>query len=134
MLNLEPYTKKWYEYLKEGKIMGVRCKRCGGYEFPPVPICNSCSCTEMEWVEMSGEGELFSFAFSGMGVYPYTDEPVFCGYFKLDEGPEFVSWLLDADFKPAAQEVLLKQIPIRVKAEIKELDENVSWPVFRIVK
>ena len=134
MNNIGPYTKMWYDYLKQGKIMGTKCKRCDGHEFPPVPVCNSCSSTDVEWVEISGGGELFSFAFSGMGVYPYTEDPVFCGYFKLDEGTEFISWLLDVDSKPAAQEELLKRMPVRVKAEIMELDENVSWPVFRIVE
>jgi len=130
MTKMEPYIKNWYDQLRDGKIMGVKCKRCGTYEFPPVPICNSCSGVDMEWVEMSGEGELMTFSFSPMGIPPYHTDPVMGGYFKLKEGPAFVSWLLDVG--PDDQQDLFTRLPVAVHAEIKQLDENISWPVFRV--
>jgi len=130
MTKMEPYIRNWFGYLKEGKIMGVKCKRCGAYEFPPHPICNSCSGTDMEWAEMSGEGRLTAFAYAPMGVPPYFTDPVMGAWIKLKEGPAFMSWLLDVGGDN--QEELLKRLPLDVKAEVKKLDENVSWPVFRI--
>lgn len=134
MSALEPYIKKWYDSLRAGQILGVRCNRCGAYEFPPVPVCNTCSATDVEWAPISGNAELYSFAYSEMGVAPYTDEPVMCGYFKLAEGPELISWLMNADESRDAQEALLARLPVAVRAEIREMDENISWPVFRLVE
>ena len=59
---MEPIVKKWYDGLNEGKLLGLKCKRCGTVEFPPFPVCNTCSCTDLEWIEISGEGMMDSFA------------------------------------------------------------------------
>lgn len=130
MAKMEPYVKTWYDHLNDGKLMGVKCQRCGSYEFPPLPVCNSCSGTDVRWVEMSGEAELTTFSFSPIGIPPYHAEPVMSGWFKLDEGVVFMSYLLDVGVD--TQEELLGLLPVPVQAEVKQIDENVSWPVFRI--
>jgi uncharacterized OB-fold protein len=130
MVVMEPYIQNWYNYLGDGKIMGVKCRRCGKYEFPPLPVCDSCSGTEMEWVEMSGEAEMFTCAYSPLGIPPYHMNPVINGWFKLKEGAIFMSTLEDANFD--SYEDFVKRLPLAVKAEIKQMDEDVSWPVFRL--
>lgn len=133
MATMEPIVKKWYDTLKEGKIMGLKCKDCGVIEFPPVPICNSCSCTDMEWVEMSGEGELLTFCFSPMGVYPYHSDPVLTGFARLKEGVQFASVFNDAT--GADQQMLMERLragSVPIKLEITKLDENISFPNLRL--
>lgn len=56
------FVKQWYDYLEQGKIMAVRCKECGSYEFPPVYCCRECSGTDMEWVEISGDARVLDIA------------------------------------------------------------------------
>lgn len=129
-----PLIKQWYDHLHEGRLMGYKCSDCGHVEFPPVPMCNECGSTAMDWFQMSGDAELYSFAYTLMGVPPYMDDPMMIGYFKLAEGPEIGSWLLDVDDSRKAQMDLLKQLPVHCKAEITVLDDRVSWPVFRIAE
>ncbi len=57
-IQLEKVVRKYYEALEEGKILGRKCKRCGEIEWPPVYACNHCGHDDMEWVEMSGKGEI----------------------------------------------------------------------------
>lgn len=57
-VQLETVVRKYYEGLEEGKILGRKCKRCGNIEWPPLYACNECGCNDMEWVEMSGKGEM----------------------------------------------------------------------------
>jgi uncharacterized OB-fold protein len=130
MTELQPYIQTWFEHLSNGELMGVKCARCGGYEFPPVPTCNTCSATDMDWVEMSGEGQLHTFSFSPMGIPPYHTNPVLSGWIRLNEGVSFMSWFPDLgrdDYEP-----LLARLPVAVEAEITAMDENISWPVFRL--
>jgi len=54
-------TLKFWEGIKEGKIYATKCKKCGKLYFPPVADCSACLSSEMEWVELSGEGELETF-------------------------------------------------------------------------
>lgn len=57
-VRLETAVRKYYEGLEQGKILGRKCKRCGHIEWPPFYACNECGCNDMEWVEMSGKGEI----------------------------------------------------------------------------
>ena len=61
MIEMKPVVKKFYDSLDEGKLMGRQCTRCGAVEFPPVLVCNSCSCFDMEWVEVSGKAKVTDF-------------------------------------------------------------------------
>ena len=63
---MEPIVKKWYDYLEEGKIMGMKCKDCGAINFPPISACRKCRSRNLEWVEMSGEGTLLLYSVSGL--------------------------------------------------------------------
>lgn len=53
------FVHRWYEELENGNIYGVKCKECENIEFPPYYACSKCGGHEMEWVKISGKGELF---------------------------------------------------------------------------
>jgi uncharacterized OB-fold protein len=130
MIKMIPYVKQWYGFLEAGKIMGIKCKHCGGYEFPPVPICNNCSSTDVEWVEMSGTGTMLSFTFMTMVDPPLASfGPQLCGHVRLKEGPEFISWLVGIDY--SKQDELYDRLPMEVHLEIQKRDRY-SYPVFRV--
>lgn len=133
MKEMRPYIKEWYEYLAQGKLMGLKCPKCGRVECPPVPVCNECSCADLEWVEMSGKGKLTSFSWSALGLYPYTMDDAICGWIELEEGCSFSGTLLNP---PEDQEELMKRLPLPVEAEIVMIEEenNLYYPAFRIVE
>ena len=133
MATMEPIIKKWYTFLEEGKIMGKKCTKCGNIQFPPVPVCNECSCMEMDWTEMSGEGEIYSLTFSPMGVYPYNEEPCLSGWGKLKEGMPFNSIIINPP-EGGADELRdrLRKGPVPVKLIISRLDDRLSFPYFEI--
>ena len=58
----QPIAKRWYDNLAEGHIMGNRCKDCSAYTFPPLTVCRECRSRNLEWVEMSGNGEVVMFS------------------------------------------------------------------------
>lgn len=130
MAHMEPYSKEWYDYLAQGKLMGVRCTECGAVEFPPVPICNTCGSPEVEWVEMSGRAKVVSFSYSYMGVPPFVQDPVMNVHVIMEEGPEFASWI--PNMGPEGQDELLDALPLDVTTEIIKLDDGVWWPVFHL--
>ena len=133
MATMEPIIKKWYTFIEEGKIMGKKCTKCGNIQFPPVPVCNECSCMEMDWTEMSGEGEIYSLTFSPMGVYPYNEEPCLSGWGKLKEGMPFNSIIINPP-EGGADELRdrLRKGPVPVKLIITRLDDRLSFPYFEI--
>ena len=132
MKKMQPYVKQWYDFLDQDRFMGLKCKRCGSVEFPPVPVCAQCSSTDLEWHEISGEGELITFSLCTM------PDPVVAAYghhlqgvIKLQEGPSFHSMVVDVD--PTDTAGLFAKIPCKVKA-INQQRDGYRWPVFKIVE
>lgn len=49
------------EKLKEGKIAGTKCKKCGNIFLPPRMDCPECLDEEMEWVDCESKGTLVTY-------------------------------------------------------------------------
>lgn len=130
-IKMQPYVKMWYAYLEQGKIMGVKCKRCGSYEFPALSICNACSCTDVEWVEMSGKGTLISLNQIFYADIPFAKyAPFLYGNVSLEEGPKFPGIVFGVDVKDAVK--LFDKLPVEVRAEIMDR-EGYKAVAYRVV-
>ena len=129
---MEPILKIWYDSLKENKILGLKCTRCGSIEFPPVPVCNECGCMEMEWIEMCGEAEIISFANSIFGIQPYIEEASVCGFGRVKEGPLHVARIVNATKEDESS--LFENLPIPARLVVEKLDEDVYFPCYSVSK
>jgi uncharacterized OB-fold protein len=115
-----PFSDISYEqYLKEEKLMGSRCKKCGALFVPPRSICVKCYSSEMEWVKMKGEGRLT--AFTCITVAPpfmmkqgYDRKHPYCsGVVELEEGAKVDARIEGVD---AAEPKAIKiGMPLKVK-------------------
>jgi uncharacterized OB-fold protein len=126
--------KKFWDYLKEGRIMTLKCKKCGTYVFPPVPTCNKCFSRDLEWVELSGDGKLLYFTTTLAPAKPFTEfVPFGYGIVKLKEGPLFITRVDGLDVsKPERIQEGIDRLPLDVKAEITKVGE-LPTITFRVV-
>jgi uncharacterized OB-fold protein len=130
MVKMEPYVKNWYDFFEEGKVMGLKCNRCGSYEFPPVTVCHNCSGTDLSWAEMSGEGKLVAFTLNPYPDPPFADfAPFYYGTVVLQEGPSYATVIFGIDQEKEAE--LFDLLPVDVKAEIQER-EGYKFVAFRV--
>ena len=115
-----PFSDISYEkFLNEEKLMGSRCRKCGGLYTPPRPICIKCQGDEMEWVEIKGKGKLAAFTTITVGP-PWMVElgydrknPYCSGVVELEEGTRVVARIEGVDAsKPEAIKV---GIPLTVE-------------------
>jgi uncharacterized OB-fold protein len=96
LVNFVPYTKisAFAQHLKDGRLMGSRCTRCGETSFPPRADCAACLGAEFELVERSGKARLITFtkivaAPTGFEeVAPYT-----VGVADLEDGGRILAWM-----------------------------------------
>jgi len=94
-VNFSPYTKvtDFARHLKDGRLMGSRCKDCGAFSFPPRADCEACMSGNFEFVELTGKSTLHTFtkivaAPTGFeDVVPYT-----VGVVDLEEGGRALAW------------------------------------------
>ena len=97
------------QFLSEKKLMASKCAKCGAIYLPPRPLCTKCQSTQMEWVQMKGQGKLA--AFTAISVGPSfmcnlgydRNNPYLTGIVHLDEGPKISARLLNLDAKHPEQ-------------------------------
>ncbi len=66
------------DYLEKGQVMGTRCKDCGRIFFPPRADCCDCLTSNMDWVEVTGQGKLVSFSKLEYAPVGFGDDLPYC--------------------------------------------------------
>ncbi|MCK4786577.1 MAG: Zn-ribbon domain-containing OB-fold protein [Desulfobacteraceae bacterium] len=126
-----PFSDIYYEqYLNEEKLMGSRCKQCGAIFVPPRSLCVKCYSSEMEWVEMKGEGRLAAFTCISVGP-PFMiaegydrKHPYISGVVELEEGGRVDARIEGVD---ASQPEDIKiGVPLRVRFLHRGEGENIK--------
>ncbi len=125
LVNFSPYTKvgDFAQHLKDGRLMGSRCKKCGATSFPPRADCEACMSGEFELVEMSGKATLHTFtkivvAPTGFeDVVPYT-----VGVADLEETGRVLAWIGDT----VKEEEIEIGMPLQVVPRIFDEREEIK--------
>jgi uncharacterized OB-fold protein len=94
-VNFSPYTKvtDFAQYLKDGRLMGSRCKKCGATSFPPRADCGVCMSGDFEFFEMSGKATLNTYTKIVAAPTGFEDEsPYIVGVVDLEEGGRALAW------------------------------------------
>jgi uncharacterized OB-fold protein len=95
--------QNYLEFIQNKKLMGAHCKKCNELYVPVRKLCTKCNSADMEWVEMSGNGELAAFTSITVGT-PYfiekgydRNKPYCFSVIKLEEGPMVSAQLVGVD-------------------------------------
>ena len=124
-VNFSPYTKvtDFAKHLKDGRLMGSRCKDCGAFSFPPRADCEDCMSGNFEFVELSGKSTLQTFtkivaAPTGFeDVVPYT-----VGVVDLEEGGRALAWFGDT----VQEDKIEIGMDLQVVPQIFDEEENIK--------
>jgi uncharacterized protein len=63
-------TSFFWDAASKGRLMIQRCSACGYLQHPPDVICTECQQSELEPLEVSGQGHLYSFAVAERAFHP----------------------------------------------------------------
>ena len=97
-VNYSPFTKvsDFAQYLKDGRLMGSRCNRCGTTSFPPRADCEVCMSGDFEFFEISGKAKLNTFTKIVAAPTGFEDvSPYIVGVVDLEEGGRALAWFGD---------------------------------------
>jgi hypothetical protein len=83
--------KEYDSSLRENRLLGLKCIRCGDIMCPPRGACPRCGLTDLEVVELSGRGKVVSFTTLFVAAEGRDKElPYALALVALDEGPHLI--------------------------------------------
>lgn len=109
-----PYKEGLWKTGADGQpvLVGSRCSACAEVHFPPKPICPDCGGRNVEQVELSRCGRIYSFTTVYQGPAGFRT-PYVIGYVDLPEGLRIFTQLVDTQPLALDQPVVLDIGPVK---------------------
>jgi uncharacterized OB-fold protein len=123
-VNFSPFTKvtDFAQHLKDGRLMGSKCKKCGATSFPPRADCESCMSGDFEFFEMTGKGTLHTFTKVVAAPTGFEDVvPYIVGVVDLEEGGRALAWIGDSIKEEDIQVGMELQVVPQIFEELEEI-------------
>jgi uncharacterized OB-fold protein len=104
-------VNRFVDELAAGKFMATVCKKCGKKYYPPAADCSDCMQSDMEWKQISNEGNLVTFTKIHVPpehfavrqpLMPFSSiqfEPCPFGLIKVEGGLKIMGWIPKMDVR-----------------------------------
>lgn len=76
-LGMNRWTEPFWAAARERRLVGAQCACCGAFRMPPSPRCPECLSEEINWVELSGRGVVYSYTIVRETPYPGFEKVTF---------------------------------------------------------
>lgn len=61
-ITTDPSTEPFWTAAQEDRLVAPKCADCGTFRLPPTVFCPNCQSRAVDWVQLSGQAEVFSFS------------------------------------------------------------------------
>ena len=115
---------QFWSYVAAGELRVQRCAECATFRHPPRPLCAACASDAVEWIAVSGRGEVWAATMIHPPTLPAfaARTPYNAVVVRLDEGVFMVGNVIDA---------AAVSVGTRVEAVITEVEPGLWLPLFR---
>lgn len=81
-------TAPYWAAAREGRLAVQRCGACGHHQFYPRAFCTACLAENLQWVDASGRGRIYTFTVCRIAAGPAFEArlPYAVAIVELDEG------------------------------------------------
>lgn len=126
------HNKPFWEGAKQGKLVLPHCTECNSVHWYPRLICPFCHSDKLDWIEVSGEGTLYTFAVQHrLAAGNWAKElPFVTAFIDLKEGDRMQTVLRGVD--PNKPEEI--KIGSKVKVEFEQANDDTFIPFWRVVE
>lgn len=116
----------FWQAAKRHALQIQRCSRCGGHIFYPRDICPECLASDLQWIEVSGKGVVYSYTIAQAPTHPAfaEDVPYVIAIVELAEGPRITTNIVGC--KP--EEV---HVGMAVEATFEDVTPEITLVKFR---
>lgn len=128
-INPDSWTEPFWLAAREHRLTIPKCTNCGTFRFPPGPFCHRCRHQEVEQVEVSGSGTVYTFTIARHPVVPALADhvPYAVAVVEVDGAPgvRMIANIVDSDIERI-------EIGSRVEVVWDDVDAEVTIPRFRL--
>lgn len=118
-------SRPFWDGCKAEKLRLQQCSACGEFQFYPRAICRHCASEALDWQDVSGEGEIYSFTVARRPAGPAfaADVPYVVAIVRLDEGPRLMTNIVTDDIAGL-------RIGARVRVVFERMSAEITLPKF----
>jgi uncharacterized OB-fold protein len=120
-------TSAWWDATRERRLVVQRCRTSGHFQHYPRSLCLRCGSTDLEFIEASGKGEVYSHTTVHRSPRPDVKVPYVVALVRLEEGPVLLTNIVDCP-----PDDVLCDMPVEVSWRV--LSDGRNLPVFRPVR
>ena len=123
---VNPWVRPFWEAAKEKRLIIQQCRDCEKHIFYPRIACPHCFSDQVDWVDASGKGNVYSFTVVKNNAPSafIRDMPYVIAVVKLEEGVQMLSNIVGCD-----PESVTCDMPVEVTFE--ELNDEFTLPKFK---
>ena len=116
----------WWQAAAEHRLLVQRCTQCSNMRLPPAPICPECRSDDLDWQEVSGRGEVYTYTIIHRPVAANQEVPFVVAVIALEgaQGVRLISNLVDTP-----HDQLEIGMPVQVVWE--DMSADLTLPRFR---
>ncbi|HZK18230.1 MAG TPA: Zn-ribbon domain-containing OB-fold protein [Clostridia bacterium] len=103
--------KQYFEALKEGKLLGLKCGECGSITAPPKACCDNCAGIDLEVVGLKGKGEIKTYTITRVAPEG-LEAPYVVALVELEEGPWIMGNVEDVDLENVDIALIGKKVTV----------------------
>ena len=126
---VNPWARPFWEAARDKRLIIQQCKDCEKHIFYPRIACPHCFSDQVDWVEASGKGKVYSFTVVKNNAPSsfIIDMPYVIAIVKLEEGVQMLTNIVGCD-----PEAVACDMPVEVTFE--KLNDEFTLPKFQPIK
>lgn len=120
-------TARYWRSALEGRLEIQHCRSCARHQFYPRRFCTRCLSDQIEWVQASGRGRIYTYTVCHVAAHPAFESrvPYAIAMIELDEGVRMLAGIVDSDLGRLA-------VGAPVQVCFERISDEIALPMFRL--
>jgi hypothetical protein len=68
------WTQPFWDAAAEHRLVAASCAQCGAFRMPPSPFCPNCRSQNINWVDLPGTGNVYSYTIVARAIMPGMED------------------------------------------------------------